>query len=218
MNIPIAGKEYKLISTNQEGIYIDYANPELPCIYAHALLSLADVIQYVKEYKPAKFISSKEELNVLEYVKLNLFDQLYPVKIYRTGKQKAYLKQSIIHYFTNKNTDISKPTFIKKIQEAVFYETMITMISKWEEELQLMSNELIFKKLKTKPFLVDLETKNIVFNKNNQLLNLRTNEYIVYLAVQALKPSSEVTLAKTKHYFPDHEQLLKRLKHEYPGI
>ncbi len=218
MNIPIAGKEYKLISTDQEGIYIDYTDPNLPCIYAHALLSISDVVQYVKEYQPDKRIFIPEQLPILEYIKVSIFDQVYPVKIHRTGKQKSFLKNSIIHYFIPKNADITKPTFLSRIKDDFFEDSIIGMLSNWEEQLQLMSNDIVFKKLKTRPFIVDLVTQNICFNKNNQLLSLRTNEFIVYLALQALQTTLEDSLKSAPQYFPDYERLLKTIHHEFTRI
>jgi hypothetical protein len=83
MNIPIAGKDYKLISTDQDGIYIDYTDPDLPIIYAHALISIDDVISYIKECKPIALKKSSEAVIPLEYFKVHVFNQLYPVKIHR---------------------------------------------------------------------------------------------------------------------------------------
>lgn len=212
MIIQIENKSYKLISTDDESIRLDHKNPDLPVIYAATTLPLDEVVLFVKQFSKKNKLKPKVDSISLEFFTINLFDKSFSVKPLSDGHSKPYLKNNIIYYSKPALLFKSNEKLTKFIVEYIFEQTILNLCAKWEEKLQILVEEVNFKKLKTNYFTTD--GSKIVFNRNNEKFNLRINEYLLFCAIlKLLNANIQVKVRLVEEHFPDKIQIEKLLKY-----
>jgi len=209
MIIWIENREYQLISNAANSIHIDYKNPELPVIYASASLSIDELTTYVKQYAKKNRLITQAETESFDFFTINLFDNSYPVKPINEGKSKPYLKNNIIYFSKSEFKSKTQKKLEESIHDIIFEQSILVLIAKWEEILNILVEEVIFKKLPSNYYKIS--NQKLLFNKKNSSLSLKINEYLILKALLDLTESKSRIQYKLEQYFSDHKQIEKIL-------
>lgn len=210
MLIKVDEKDYNLLTTEKREIRIANLQEDIPTVYAHAQNSLYEVATYIRQFQQSSAFQVASE-SMLEFFRIDLFGKKYPVKIIRNEEFQPYIKADLVYCSAKANTDIQQEKFAENLREQLFQQYVLQRISHWEEQLNVLSNDINFRVLKASPYKTNAETANITFNKQIKDLSLRTIDYFVFSAIlPLLHEDDELTLIN--QYFPDTERLLNQLR------
>lgn len=210
MIIQVENIDYLLVSSNKKGISIDFNGQDLPVIYAPADLSIQELTAYVKRFakKNANKAIPTEEL---EFFSLKIFSKEYPVRPLPTGQSKPYLKNNIIYYSKSTLTTKSQEKLEKQLGQYMFEQMIMSLISKWEELLDYLLEDIKFKKIPKSYFV--FSGKTLVYNKSNIDLDLRCNEYLLAKALIEIAGKNKLRPTILERHFPDERQIEKILSY-----
>lgn len=208
MLIKVDDKEYQLITTEKKGIRFSNPANEIPIVYAHAQNSLDEVAAYIRQFQQPHQLQPQAS-SMLEFFRIELFDRKYAVKITRNEAFSPYIKGDLVYCSAKTNTDIQDEKFAKQLRLQLFEQHIRQRVGHWEEQLQVLANEISFRLLKASPYLSNADTKNICFNKQLMDLSMRTIDYFVFSALLPLLEDADEP-ALIGEYFPDIDQLLKQ--------
>lgn len=186
MLISIDNKEYVLITTEYHGIRIDYNSSSTPILYAHALYTLDEIETLVRQFKKKNSNKSNPKITNLEFIHIELFKEKHSVKITRNGVQKPFFKGKMVYASAPSKTNINHINFTQRIREQLFEQIILSRVSFWEDKLNVMSNRITFRLLKSDVYLLNKNTRNITFNKSNMDLSNKDNDYFVFKALTNL--------------------------------
>jgi len=211
MIIQIENKDYKLIPTEEEGIRIDDKNKEIPTIYAAARYSINELATYIQQYSKNRKLKTNPDEDFIEFFTINLFDKKYPARAFQSGNSRPYLKNDIIYYSKNNVSRINHEKLIAYISDSIFEQCILDFVSFWEEEFNLLIQDITFKKMSSSLYLV--KQGSIIYNKSNRLFNRRVNEYLVAKALLEIAGQNKIYTSKFSQYFLDLKQIEKLISY-----
>jgi|GEM_PF-1023311 len=210
MLIKVDDKDYNLLTTEKREIRILNLHEDVPTVYAHAQNSLDEVAAYIRQFQQSSAFQVVPE-SMLEFFRIDLFGKKYPVKIIRNEDFQPYIKADLVYCSAKANTDIQQTKFAENLREQLFQQYVLQRVSHWEEQLNVLANDIHFRMLKASPYKTNVDNANITFNKQIKDLSLRTIDYFVFSAILPLLPE-ENELALINQYFPDTERLLNQFR------
>ncbi|SFS30995.1 hypothetical protein [Sphingobacterium wenxiniae] len=175
----------------------------------------ADIPQQEVRYLIKEMLDKEQEkieINSITY--LEFFDKKWPLKI-KYGKGKPYFKNNIIYCFTDRKS--ISPVFLGKIQTTLFQDVIYREVGCWEDLLQVLVPEILFRKNDSTPFIITKAGEKITFSKSLKNLSLESLAYAVFKAmVQYVDLSEDEEEKLLDKYFPNWNNHYKILCYEYP--
>lgn len=211
MLIKVDEKEYKLFTTERKEIRIAHHQDETPTVFAHAQHSMDEVAAYIRQFQQDLSVYPQTE-SMLEFFRIALFGKKYPVKIVRNEQFKPFIKADLVHCSAKANTDIQQEKFAEDLRQQLFEQYILQRVGHWEEQLNILTNNISFRVLKANPFKTNCANRNITFNKHIKDLPLRSIDYFVFSAILPLLNSNQ-EIELINQYFPDFEKIINNLSH-----
>lgn len=190
----IAGKQYKIILTDEVEIRLEMQN-SITTIYAPANIDLNIIEQFVKN-KNTRIAISQEVIYFDQPIQL--FQQNYLLKIInKSTVNKVMVKNRTISIYCKRGVDHQKQ--LKDWQKCFILQQLSDLISYWEEELQILIDEVKLRAMSKHLYTIH-HPKNLTFSPAITCLSIPELRYLTFEAIAKLLTLS--TQIKTQ-YFPE---------------
>lgn len=198
MNIEIAGKNYKIITTDSKHIRLTMQQ-DGPTIYTPVDIDLHTLEHFVRN-NPIQ-ITQPEHVAYSDQP-LQLFQQSYLLKIIKnSSSNKILIKNRTITLYSIGHADHQKQ--LKSWQKKFVLQQISNLISDWEEKLNVLVGTIKLRSIKKKCYTLHPD-HSITFSTAVTCLSMAELQYLTFKAIAASFTFSPELIAT---YFPT-EQLL----------
>jgi len=161
----IAGKHYKIITTDAKDIRLD-TKLSVPTIFVPANIDVKTLEQFIKNKKTNTAIN--EEISYVDEP-IQLFQQNYILKIIKNSIfPKIIVKNRTISIYCKRNTEYQKQ--LKKWRKQFVLQQLADLIGYWEEELQILINVIKLRSMQKSLYTIQ-DRNSINTSFLTQLLN-----------------------------------------------
>lgn len=199
MIIEIAGKNYKIITTDSKNIRLA-VQQDTATIFAPAGIDIATLEQFIKN---TKIVTPLPEEVIYSDQPLQLFQQNYLLKIIKNSTaSKVLVKNRTITLHCKGSADDQK--LLKVWQQQFVLQQLSDHISSWEEQLKVLVGTVKLRAL-TKNLYTLHQHDSITFSTSVTCLSNTDLKYLTFTAIADLFGFTPKT---REAYFPN-EQLLQ---------
>lgn len=190
----IAGKHYKIITTDAKDIRLD-TKLSVPTIFVPANIDVKTLEQFIKNKKTNTAIN--EEISYVDEP-IQLFQQNYILKIIKNSIfPKIIVKNRTISIYCKRNTEYQKQ--LKKWRKQFVLQQLADLIGYWEEELQILINVIKLRSMQKRLYTIQ-DRNSITFSNVIICLSISELKYLIFNAIaEILSLSPKIR----KHYFPE---------------
>lgn len=195
----IAGKHYKIITTDAKDIRLD-TKLSVPTIFVPANIDVKTLEQFIKNKKTITAIN--EEISYIDEP-IQLFQQNYLLKIIeRSAMPNIVVKNTTISIYCKRKKEYQKQ--LKKWRKQFILQQLADLIGYWEEELQILINEIKLRSMQKRLYTIQ-DQNSITFSNVIICLSISELKYLIFNAITELLNLSPKIRT---HYFPE-EQLIQ---------
>ena len=209
--------KYELRCHLREDIRLISTTGQIPVIYAPADCAIERLKQYLQWQPKLSSAPTDEPPLPLVFDRVQIFDQFFPIKLRPQKSYKLVFHQGMIYCDANWYHRTSKDRRKELITETVFEQSVLQLVSRWEEHFQVLAGAIKFRKMTKSYYKTDRESRNIIFNKRNARISLKLNEWVVAKALLQYCDSPEIGNQIIKQQLPNYHELEKNIGYE-PGF
>lgn len=198
MYIEIAGKNYKIMTTDSKNVRLTIQH-NTPTIIAPADIDIDTLEQFIKN---KKIINSVTEEIEYHDQPLRFFQQNYLLKIIKNSpSNKIQVKNKTVTLYCKGNADCQKR--LKAWGKQFALQQLSDLISYWEQELKVLVGTIKLRTL-TKNLYILHPNNNITFSSAITCLSVTE---LTYLTFRALAEHFAFTPHLRAAYFPEEQDM-----------
>jgi len=219
MYIWINQTKYELRCHQSEDIRLVYAAVgQIPVIYAPADCSVERLKQYL-QWQPKRSPTPSPDIPLpLVFDRLQIFDQSFSIKLQQQQSQKLVFQRGMIYCDSDwyHNTAVHRRNEL--IINTVFEQSILQLVSQWEDHLQVLAGEIKFRKMTKSLYKIDRDSHKIVFNKSNARMAIKLNEWVVARALLHYCDNPKIGIQIIQQNLPDYRELEKHIVYDTGSV